>query len=78
MGYELRKISTLMRDGMPCICVEIQDNQNGTDQWRMGVETMDIIISGMQHHGMTYSGAYHYTAEPDWNGARLFFTLETV
>jgi len=71
-GFKFRKLSTLMVEGNPAICVEIEDAKNGSDQWRAGLQSVDDVCRGMTHHGMVYSYAYHYTAE-GWHGARLFF-----
>lgn len=77
-GMKLRKLSTLMMDEGPAICVEIENNNNGSDQWRAGMQAMADITRQMMHHGMVCIDGYHYMAERDWTGARVFFVPFTA
>lgn len=77
-GFKLRKLSTLMMDEGPAICVEIEDIKNGSNQWRAGMETMADLTRQMMHHGMVCIDGYHYAAERDWTGARVFFVPFTA
>lgn len=72
-AHKLRKLATTTFEGNAAIVVEVEHRDNDNDKWRGGIESMDSISRAMMHHGMVYVSAYHYNAEREWTGARLFF-----
>lgn len=72
-SHKLRKLATTTFDGNAAIVVEVEFLANANDTFRGGIESVDTVANAMMRHGMVYMSAYHYAAERDWTGARLFF-----
>lgn len=71
--HKLRKLATTTFEGNAAIVVEVEYVPTNNGTWRGGIESSNTVANAMMHHGMVYVNAYHYAAERDWTGARMFF-----